>query len=336
MESETVIIPAEFAGERLDKALSQLVDSLSRSRLQALIGQGAISKDDTSIENPKHKVAEGDAYVITMPEVTESHLEPIKMPLNIVYEDEHLLVINKPAGLTVHPASSTGTEATLVHGLLAHCADSLSGIGGEARPGIVHRIDKDTSGLLVVAKHDTAHQHLSAQLADRSLKRTYLALAWGVPSPTYNTIETEIARSRSDRKKMAVVRSGGKFARTHYEAIKTFNAPLARDKRTLAPIASQILCELDTGRTHQIRVHMAHIGHPLIGDPVYGSNTSGKISRFGLSSEDKETIINEKKQMLHAFGMRFIHPESEQEMEFEVPIPEAMQKLYTLLHNLSK
>ena len=336
MELEPIIIPADLAGERLDKALSQLVGNLSRSRLQALIAEGAVTCDDAAATNPKAKVRAGQAYHITMPEVVESHLEPIKMPLDVVFEDAHVIVINKPQGLTVHPAASTGSQPTLVHGLLAHCGDSLSGIGGEARPGIVHRIDKDTSGLLIVAKHDNAHQHLSAQLADRSLKRTYLCLAWGVPNPLYDTIETEIARSKSDRKKMAVVESGGKFARTHFEAIAQYNAPLAKDRRTLAPFASKILCELDTGRTHQIRVHLAHIGHPLLCDPVYGAQTSSKLSRFALGEEMVEMLQARKGQMLHAYGLRFIHPESGEEMTFEVPPPQAMETLTSHLQKLDK
>lgn len=336
MDDETVTIPPELNGERLDKALSKLVGSLSRSRLQALIGEGAISLEGVVTNNPKQKVREGQTYRITIPELVESHLEPIKMPLDIVYEDDHVIVINKPAGLTVHPASSTGTDPTLVHGLLAHCADSLSGIGGEARPGIVHRIDKDTSGLLIVAKHDAAHQHLSAQLADRSLKRTYLALAWGAPSPSYDTIETEIARSKSDRKKMAVTKTGGKFARTHFEAIETYNAPLNKDKRTLAPMACKLICELDTGRTHQIRVHMAHIGHPLLCDPVYGAQTSSKISRFALGEALEKLLQNSKQQMLHAAGIRFIHPETGESMEFEIPPSGAMQTLISHLQKLDK
>ena len=334
-EEQTVLIPPKLNGERLDKALAALLDNLSRSQLQRLIGEGAVKLGEEPITNLKHKTREGEQYSLSIPEVKQSQLTPVKMKLDIVFEDEHLLVINKPAGLTVHPAASTGDEPTLVHGLLAHCADSLSGIGGEARPGIVHRLDKDTSGLMLVAKHDESHAHLSAQLEKRTLKRTYLALCWGVPNPLYETIETEIARSKSDRKKMAVVQSGGKFARTHYEAIKQFHAPLARDKRTLAPIASQILCELDTGRTHQIRVHMTHIGHPLIGDPVYGGNTNAKLARFGLDPELKQFFLDARQQMLHALGIRFIHPVSGEEHTYEIPPSAAMADMISRLQNLA-
>ena len=247
---------------RRDKILSAKSE-LSRNYLQQLIKDGHVFLNGAPINSGDTKAKAGEQYEIHIPDVVALALEPVAMPLDIIYEDEALLVINKTTGLTVHPASST-SEPTLVHGLLAHCGDSLSGIGGVAHPGIVHRLDKDTSGLIIVAKTDAAHQHLSAQLKDRSLSRTYEAVCWGTPEPPSGTIDAPIGRNPKDRLRMAVVERGGKEARTHYSTLKRYR------------FASHLECKLESGRTHQIRVHLNHIGHGLIGDPVYGQKTNNR------------------------------------------------------------
>jgi 23S rRNA pseudouridine1911/1915/1917 synthase len=249
------------------------------------------------------------------------------MPLDIIFEDEHLLVINKPAGLTVHPSDSSN-EPTLVHGLLAHCGASLSGIGGIARPGIVHRIDKDTTGLLVVAKHDQAHQHLSAQLKSRTLSRHYMALCWGVPKPANGTIQTFIGRSPRDRKKMAVLSCGGREAITHYTLEEKFRAS---ETQEIVYFASRIGCKLETGRTHQIRVHLAHIGNPLIGDTLYGANGVRKMAGLEISDAIRTALTSFQRQALHAQSIRFIHPKTAEVMQFETPLPTDLSTLINLL-----
>ncbi len=293
--------------------------------------------DGTAATNPTAKTRAGQTYRITLPDATPLLLEPVTMPLDIVYEDDQLLVINKAAGLTVHPAPST-TEPTLVHGLLAHCGDSLSGIGGVARPGIVHRLDKDTSGLMLVAKTDIAHQHLSAQLKDRSLSRTYAALCWGIPQPPLGIIDAPIGRHPKDRIKMAVVSKGGKEARTHYEVIARF------------AFAAHIRCKLETGRTHQIRVHLNHIGHGLIGDPVYGQSTEKRLKQFGVTDKNETErpagvvaaaskgttattalLKGFPRQALHATEIRFIHPTQGREHRYEAKMPEDMGALLEAL-----
>jgi len=259
------------------------------------------------VTNLSAKVKEGECYRIEVPDTVPLALEPVAMPLEIIYEDEALLVINKPAGLTVHPAPST-REPTLVHGLLAHCADSLSGIGGVARPGIVHRLDKETSGLILVAKTDSAHQHLSAQLKDRSLSRTYEALCWGLPTPASGTIDAPIGRHPKDRTRMAVVKRGGREARTHYQVLETFTIPTGR--AAPASFVTLLRCKLESGRTHQIRVHLNHLGHGLLGDPVYGQPTEKRLHncKFALPEEAQETLLAFTRQALHAAEIRFIHP----------------------------
>jgi 23S rRNA pseudouridine1911/1915/1917 synthase len=250
-------------------------------------------------------------------------MQPQAIALDIVYEDNDLLVINKPAGLTVHPGAGN-PDMTLANALLAHCGDSLSGIGGVARPGIVHRIDKDTTGLLVAAKNDAAHLALSAQLADRSLSRTYLALVWGEPSPGKGTITGNIDRSFSNRQKMAVVNKGGRPAVTHYEVVSSLQSP----------VVSLVQCKLETGRTHQIRVHFAHIGHPLVGDPLYGAPAASKLnSKAGKTLPDaaKKALLSFERQALHAKKIGFIHPTTGKAMQFECELPEDMKRLIAAL-----
>jgi 23S rRNA pseudouridine1911/1915/1917 synthase len=296
----TLTVTAELAGQRLDKALSVLA-GLSRARLQALLAENHATLNGKPISNASRKVKEGEIYALHLPPPEPAEPEAQKIALTIVYEDKDLLVIDKPPGLVVHPAPGN-RDRTLVNALLAHCGASLSGIGGVARPGIVHRLDKDTSGLIVVAKNDLAHQNLSAQFADRSLSRTYLALVYGVPSPRIGVIDAPIGRHMRDRKKMAVV-ARGKPARTRYKLVETF------------PTASLVECSLESGRTHQIRVHMTHVKHPVIGDPVYGKGRAQKRN------------YEFPRQALHAAALKFIHPRTGKNMSFTAVLPKDMRAL---------
>ncbi|MDX3899528.1 MAG: RluA family pseudouridine synthase [Sphingobium sp.] len=308
---ETMIGPAQ-AGLRLDRALAELCPDLSRERLKALILTGQVIARTTGRPvSPSLKVAEGDGYAITLPPPAPLETAAQDIPLTIVHEDAHLIVIDKPAGMVVHPAAGN-EDGTLVNALLHHCAGQLSGIGGVARPGIVHRIDKDTSGLLVVAKSDIAHEGLARQFKDHSIARLYAAIAYGHPAPPSGTVDSWIGRSDADRKKMAVHREGrGKHAVTHYRTIRRLHG------------AALVECRLETGRTHQVRVHMAHIGHPLIGDPVYGRDRKGFKSILETLGFDR--------QALHAKTLGFIHPVTSVALSFESPIPADMQELLSRL-----
>ena len=297
------------AGLRLDQWLSRHAPGLSRTRVKALIEAGLASIDGTSLADPSARVKPGQHTTLSVPEAAPADPQAQDIPLSILYEDSELIVLDKPAGLVVHPAPGS-PDQTLVNALLAHCGDSLSGIGGVKRPGIVHRLDKDTSGVMVAAKTDRAHHGLSKQFEDHSLDRAYLALVWGLPTPTQGEITGNIGRSTANRKKMAVVNSGGKTALTRYRVI-----------RTLAGGAlSLVECRLATGRTHQIRVHMTAKGHPLIGDPAYGGGATNARLR-GLPPEAREAIVNFPRQALHAQILGFNHPVSGQAMRFETPIP---------------
>src|SRR3954470_10479646 len=257
-----VRLQPEQAGWRLDRALAAAVPTLSRERLKSLIRSGALETSKVAVRDPALKVRGGETFRLAVPEPTPAHNEPQDIPLNIVFEDEHLLVLDKRAGLVVHPAAGN-RDGTLVNALLHHCGGSLSGIGGVARPGIVHRIDKDTSGLLVVAKTDVAHEGLAKQFAAHSIDRRYLAIVNGVPKTAQGTIDAPLARSATNRKKIAIVEGKrGKRAVTHWRRLDILND------------AALVECRLETGRTHQVRVHMASIGHPLVGDPVYGRSRS--------------------------------------------------------------
>ena len=322
-DSYTLTASEDDNGARLDRFLVSQLPEMSRSRLQDLVAQGCVTCNGKAAVDSAAKVKSGQVFVVTMPEIVASHILPQDIKLDIIYEDEHLLVINKPAGLTVHPAPGH-PDMTLVNALLSHCGSSLSGIGGVARPGIVHRIDKETSGLLVVAKHDAAHLHLSAQLADRSLKRTYNAIVWGKPKLMAGTVTGNIGRSSSNRQKMAVVKSGGKAAVTHYKVVASYQLP----------VASLIECKLETGRTHQIRVHMAFAGHPLLGDPVYGQTTLSRLMAGpykSMPAELREALLNFKRQALHARELGLIHPETGKAMRFECPLPGDMKELIEAL-----
>ena len=298
-------------GLRLDKALAELLPELSRERLKSLIVEGEVTADGRTL-NPSMKVAAGQLFAVNIPAPAEAEAIAQDIPLNIVHEDADLIVVDKPAGLVVHPAAGN-LDGTLVNALLHHCRGELSGIGGVARPGIVHRIDKDTSGLLVVAKSDRAHEGLAQQFKAHSIDRLYAAIVYGLPRPTAGTVDTWIGRSDADRKKMAVHREGrGKHAVTHYRTIERLAG------------AALVECKLETGRTHQVRVHMAHLGHPLIGDPVYSRDRKG----FKTILE----TLRFKRQALHAKRLGFIHPLTGQKLSFDSALPIDMQELLSELH----
>ena len=298
-------LAAEAAGWRLDRALAAAIPTLSRERLKALVSAGAVEVDGRQERDPARKMKGGEAVSVAIPAARPAEAEGQDIPLDIRYEDDHLLVVEKPAGLVVHPAAGN-LDGTLVNALLHHCAGRLSGIGGVARPGIVHRIDKDTSGLLVVAKTDRAHAGLAAQFAKHIIGRRYLAVVAGLPVPPAGRIETNLARSDQNRQKIAVVSPPrGKHAVTHYRVLQ----PLTK--------AALVECRLETGRTHQVRVHMAHIGHPLVGDPVYGQGRLADVcKRLGFH-----------RQALHAAALKFEHPVSKEILTFESPAPDDIQQL---------
>ena len=322
-----VTVTPEAAGGRLDRALAAALSELSRSRLQALVRQGAVTLDGAVVDDPGRKVRAGDCYRVAIPAPVAAAPAPEAISLSVVYEDAHLIVIDKPAGLVVHPAA--GHEGgTLVNALIGHCGDSLSGIGGVRRPGIVHRLDKDTSGLLVVAKTDQAHRHLAGQFkshgADGRLERRYLALVWGAPHRQKATIDAPLARSRTARTKIAV--SAGADARhavTHLETLEVFTGPDGR------PLASLLALTLETGRTHQIRVHMAHAGHPVMGDPVYATGFRTSASRLGRKAQ--EALAQLDRQALHAALLVIEHPATGQRLAFESAPPLDFERLLDAL-----
>jgi 23S rRNA pseudouridine1911/1915/1917 synthase len=307
---------ASHIGQRLDRFLSERLPQLSRTRVQALIKEGHASCGGATIEDVKYRVKPGDRFELTLPPVAAPELGGEAIPLTIVYEDDALVVIDKPAGLVVHPGAGHAT-GTLVNALIAHCGTSLSGIGGVARPGIVHRLDKDTSGLLVVAKTDQAHHALADQFADHGrtgeLERGYLALVWGAPERTHGKIDAPIGRHPTSRTKMAVLPAGkGREAVTHWRVLATFG-------RGDEPIASLLECTLETGRTHQVRVHLAHIGHPLIGDPLYGQGFKSKLRKLPEPLHGKLATLD--RQALHAEILAFEHPVTGTLLKFNSPLP---------------
>lgn len=307
----------EQKGLRMDKFLAENFADFSRSQIQRLIAQGNLSCDDESIVDNSFKVRPGDVYQLEIPEPEEAVPEAQDIPLDVVFEDEDLIIVNKPAGMTVHPAPGA-YNGTLVNALLYHCRGNLSGIGGVKRPGIVHRIDKDTSGLLVVAKNDMAHRSLSQQFFEHSIERTYNAVVYGLPNPAQGRIEANIGRSPYDRKKMAVVAGTGKTAATNYKTVKNFGG-----------IAAQVECRLETGRTHQIRVHMSSIGCNLIGDQLYEKAKKTSI-RFACP-EQKEFILNFPRQALHATTLGLIHPRTQEKIFFSSDFPEDFKMLLNIL-----
>jgi 23S rRNA pseudouridine1911/1915/1917 synthase len=310
----TIIIPETHAGQRLDRALTALLmadgHEVSRARLQALMAEGFVTRAAgeklPDKRNAAQAVKTGDVYNVVFPPAKSAKPKAQKIALDVVYEDKDLIVINKPAGMVVHPAAGN-YDGTLVNALLAHCGKSLSGIGGVARPGIVHRLDKETSGLMVVAKNDRAHHKLAAQFADRSLSRTYQTLVWGVPKPASGKIDAPIGRHKTDRKKMAVVKNGGKPALTFFKTLKVFDDQ-----------AALLSCKLATGRTHQIRVHLAHSGYPVVGDPVYGKKQKPRI---GGDNVPAILFSGLTRQALHAVELSFIHPTSGKKRSFKSPLP---------------
>ena len=306
-----VRLDAAHAGWRLDRALAAAVPTMSRERLKTLIRSGAVQAGGEPVRDPAAKVRGDEALRLAVPEPEPAHNEAQDIPLNIVFEDDHLLVVDKPAGMVVHPAAGN-FAGTLVNALLHHCAGRLSGIGGVARPGIVHRIDKDTSGLLVVAKTDVAHDGLAKQFAAHSIDRRYLAIVNGVPKVSEGTIDAPLARSAANRKKIAVVEgSRGKRAVTHWKRL------------AIGSDAALVECRLETGRTHQVRVHMASIGHALLGDPVYGRSgrTHGKLLKQ----------LGFQRQALHAAELGFTHPVTKHRLSFSSPMPPDMQELFNRL-----
>jgi len=307
-----IALAPSHGGWRLDRALADSVPTLSRERLKVLTKSGALTRPDGQpVRDPAIKVKGDEKYLLTVPPPEPAHNEPQRIDLGIVYEDEHLLVVDKPAGLVVHPAAGN-RDGTMVNALLHHCGGSLSGIGGVARPGIVHRIDKDTSGLLVVAKHDLAHEGLARQFADHSIERLYLAIVSDSPRLLSGTVDAPLARSPANRVKIAIVEEGkGKRAVTHWRRLEVLKG------------AALVECRLETGRTHQVRVHMASIGHPLVGDPVYGRTRS----------EHRQLLkdLGFDRQALHATRIGFIHPVTKVRLSFDSALPSDMQELFSAL-----
>lgn len=316
-------------GQRLDRFIATQLPELSRSRARDLIREGRVSGTSRTIMEPDYRVKSADVFTIAIPEAVPAEPAPENIALNVLYEDAALIVIDKPAGLVVHPAPGNWS-GTLVNALIAHCGDSLSGIGGVKRPGIVHRLDKDTSGVMVVAKTDAAHHGLAEQFADHgregALTRLYQALVWGVPSPRKDTVTTYIGRHPTNRTKMAVLKNGGKLAVTDYNVSKVLPEP---GKDQAKPVASLVECTLKTGRTHQIRVHMAYLGHPVIGDPLYGSGFRSKTR--ALPTGAQSAIFPLTRQALHASVLGFLHPISGKYVQFRSELPSDMLELMDVL-----
>ena len=311
-----VIVEGDEGSARLDRVLALRRPELSRSRLKALILAGSVTAKGAAVRDPAYHVAKGDTITIDVPEATDPEPKGEAIALDIVFEDDDIIVIDKPKGLVVHPAAGHET-GTLVNALIAHCGTSLSGIGGVRRPGIVHRLDKDTTGLMVVAKNDRAHQSLTAQFADHGrtgeMRRGYMAFIWGVPNRQRGTVDAPIDRHPYAREKMAV-REGGREAITHWELREAFNG---RDGK---PVAALLACQLETGRTHQIRVHLSHIGHPLLGDAVYGPHFKTKAGQLGARGKDALTALG--RQALHAYLLTLEHPRTGELLHWETPLPE--------------
>ena len=320
-----VIVEGSEGSPRLDRVLAARLSEISRSRLKALILDGRVKVEDAPVRDPAYHVGRGDTITIDVPEPVAAEPSGEDIALDIVYEDDDLIVIDKPAGLVVHPAAGHAT-GTLVNALIAHCGASLSGIGGVKRPGIVHRLDKDTSGLLVVAKNDAAHASLSAQFADHGrtgeMRRGYFAFVWGVPNRQRGTVEAPIDRHPHAREKMAV-REGGRHAVTHWEVVETFSATDGK------PVASLLACELETGRTHQIRLHLSHIGHPLMGDMVYGPHFKTKAGLLGPQGQAALEALG--RQALHAYLLALKHPRTGVILEWNSDLPGDLARLRSCL-----
>src|SRR5580693_5641087 len=321
----SVTVSGDEGSVRLDRVLAAQLPELSRSRLKALILDGHVRIGDAAVRDPAYHVTPGETIIIDLPEPVEAEPKGESIALKIVYEDDDIIVIDKPAGLVVHPAAGHAT-GTLVNALIAHCGTSLSGIGGVKRPGIVHRLDKDTTGLMVVAKNDRAHKSLTEQFADHgrtnAMRRGYMAFAWDLPNRQRGTVDAPIDRHPFAREKMAV-REGGREAITHWEIQESF------DGRDGKPVAALLACQLETGRTHQIRVHLAHIGHPLMGDSVYGSHFKTKASHLGPKSQ--AALAGLRRQALHAYLLALEHPKTGEVLQWERALPEDLLLLQKTL-----
>lgn len=318
MKNQTKVYPIEKAhhGTRLDRFLMGATETMSRTHLQRLIRDGDVTVNDKVTKQPSYQLRTGDRVCLTLPPPRPlDTVAPEHIPLDILHEDSHLIVLNKPAGILVHPASGVNS-GTLVNALLSHCTD-LSGIGGVERPGIVHRLDKDTSGVLVVAKTDVVHRGLSAQFEAHRITRQYIAVVCGVPSATTGTIDACLARSRRDRRRMTTVKTGGRHAITHYEVLEGY------------PQFATVQLTLETGRLHQIRVHLQHIGHPVVGDAVYGGEQRA-LNDAGTAAL-KQALARLKRQALHARYLGFTHPVTGEDLSFATPIPEDMQQVINAL-----
>ena len=335
----SILVVAEDAGDRLDRVLARHIAELSRSRLKALIEAGAVAVDGATIRDPSHRVNSGMAVRVDVPPPQPAKPAPEPIPLNVVYEDDDIIVINKPRNLVVHPAAGNWT-GTLVNALIAHCGESLSGIGGERRPGIVHRLDKDTTGLMVVAKNDAAHRGLAAQFADhgrggRPFERSYLAFVWGAPERPHGVIDKPIDRDKRARDRMAV-RQGGREAVTHWQVLGRYGGSPskppgkgAKAAKSAAPVASLLLCRLETCRTHQIRVHLASSGHPLLGDEVYGAGFRTKSAL--LPPKAQSALADLGRQALHAHILTVEHPSNGEIMRFRSELPRDLARLHDAL-----
>jgi 23S rRNA pseudouridine1911/1915/1917 synthase len=321
-------VQPEQAGWRLDRFLAGTLTELSRSRLQQLLGEGAVTRGEKTIRDGNTRVKPGEDYVVDVPPPAPAIPQAQDIPLAVVYEDNELIVIEKPPGLVVHPAAGN-PDGTLVNALIAHCGDSLAGIGGVARPGIVHRLDKDTSGLLVAAKTERAMKSLAKQFANHTIERAYNAVVWGAPRAGNGVVEGQIGRNPFDRKRMAVMRSGGKEARTRYRVVETFGA---RER----PFASLVECRLETGRTHQIRVHLTHLGHPLIGDPSYGRARQPPRAKDPVEAKAFAAAAEFPRQALHAYVLGFQHPTLHKTLRFESAWPADFSALVADLRALNK
>ena len=325
-ELRRAAVAAERAGERLDRFLALALPDLSRSRLQALLAAGAVSRAGETIGDGNTRVKPGEVYEIAVPQPAPALPQPQAIPLKVVYEDDDLIVIDKQPGLVVHPAAGN-PDGTLVNALIAHCGPSLVGVGGVARPGIVHRLDKDTSGLLVAAKNDRAMASLAKQFAARSIERAYHAAAWGSPRAGDGIIEGDIGRNPFDRKRMAIVRNQGKPARTRDRMLERYGGEARA-------FASLIECRLETGRTHQIRVHLAHLGHPLIGDRAYGRARKPPRAKTEAEAHAFAAPAEFPRQALHAWLLGFQHPSTHKQVGFESPWPEDFAALVAALRGL--
>lgn len=322
-----IIAGPEDEGLRLDRVLVRHLPDMSRTRLQALLAEGRLRGNGKPVTSGSTRVAAGSRFELTLPPPEPAEPVAQAIPIMVVYEDDDLIVIDKPAGMVVHPAPGN-PDGTLVNALLHHCGASLSGVGGVRRPGIVHRLDKETSGLLVVAKNDKAHRALAAQFADHGrtgpLERMYVAFAWGAPPHAHGTVDAPLARHPISRERIAV-RPGGRFALTHWERTAVYEDAEGR------PLACRLECQLETGRTHQIRVHMAHIGHPLLGDTVYGQGFRTKATRLG--PQGQAALESLKGQALHAARLGFQHPVTGEVMRFESPLPPYLAQLEAALED---